>query len=50
MWKKKERNETQKIPEDVSFSPLQKITFPAAHIKYRKGLPTVALDIVLGGP
>lgn len=50
MWKKKERNETQKIPEDISFSPLQKIAFPAAQIKYGKGLPMVALDIVLGRP
>lgn len=38
------------IPEDISFFPLQKIAFPAAQIKYRKGLPMVALDIVLGGP
>lgn len=50
MWKKKARNEAQIIPENISFSPLQKIVFPAEQIKYRKGLPTIALDIVLGGP
>lgn len=36
----------KKIPEDISFSPLQKIAFPAVQIKYGKGLPMVALGII----
>lgn len=32
------------------FPTTKKIVFPAEQIKYRKGLPTIALDIVLGGP